>query len=36
VKENGRLFYTHDPKVAMSRIGREEGGRFVAVEESHH
>src|SRR5579883_3013640 len=32
VKENGRLFYTHDPKVAMSRIGREEGGRFVAVE----
>ena len=28
----GRLFYTHDPEVAMSAIGRDERGRFYAAE----
>jgi hypothetical protein len=25
----GRLFFTHDPRVAMARVGRDERGRFV-------
>jgi hypothetical protein len=29
---NGRLFYTHDPTAAMSGIGRDERGRFHAVD----
>jgi len=28
----GRLFYTHDPDIAMSGIGRDERGRFHAIE----
>jgi len=32
LQRRGRLFYTHDPQVAMSRVGRDERGRFVAVE----
>jgi glyoxylase-like metal-dependent hydrolase (beta-lactamase superfamily II) len=27
----GRLFYTHDPAVALSEIGRDDGGRFLPV-----
>ncbi len=30
--EGGRLFLTHDPKVAVCRVGRDERGRFVAVD----
>lgn len=29
---NGRLFYTHDPTAAMSRIARDAQGRFSAVD----
>ena len=29
---NGRLFYTHDAKVALSGIGRDAQGRFHATE----
>lgn len=29
---SGRLFYTHDPDVALSRIGRDKKGRFRAVD----
>ncbi len=29
----GRLFYTHDPLVALSRIARDDRGRFVSVDE---
>lgn len=25
---SGRIFFTHDPKIAMARIGRDERGRF--------
>ncbi len=32
VARGGRLFYTHDPRHAMSSIGRDDRGRFVAVE----
>lgn len=28
---NGRLFYTHDPKVALSGISRDDSGKFSAV-----
>lgn len=28
----GRLFYTHDPDVAMSGVGRDERGRFHAID----
>ncbi|MGM0578045.1 MAG: MBL fold metallo-hydrolase [Myxococcota bacterium] len=30
VERRGRLFYTHDPEVAMSRVGQNERGRFRA------
>lgn len=29
---NGRLFYTHDPKYALSRLGKDERGRIVATD----
>jgi hypothetical protein len=29
----GRLFYFHDPEVALSRLARDERGRFHAVAE---
>jgi len=29
---NGRLFYTHDPSVALSRIARDANGKFSATE----
>jgi glyoxylase-like metal-dependent hydrolase (beta-lactamase superfamily II) len=32
VERRGRLFYTHDPEVAMSGISRDENGRFSAVD----
>lgn len=28
---NARLFYTHDPKTAMSHVGRDEKGRYKAI-----
>ena len=31
VDRGGRLFYTHDPQVAMSRVIRDERGRFKAA-----
>ncbi|MFT5431294.1 MAG: glyoxylase-like metal-dependent hydrolase (beta-lactamase superfamily II) [Myxococcota bacterium] len=31
VSRNGRLFFTHDPNVAMSSIARDERGRFSAT-----
>lgn len=30
----GRLFYFHDPEVALSRVARDERGRFHAVDEA--
>jgi glyoxylase-like metal-dependent hydrolase (beta-lactamase superfamily II) len=33
IKQNGRLFYTHDPKIAMSRIIQDENGKFVPIDE---
>lgn len=32
VARGGRLFYTHDPQVALSGVARDERGRFVAVD----
>lgn len=32
VKHKGRLFYTHDPHIALSNVMRDEKGRFVATE----
>jgi len=32
VARDGRLFYTHDPQVAMSGVGRDERGRYRAVD----
>lgn len=32
VGRGGRLFLTHDPETALARIGRDERGRFCAVE----
>ena len=29
----GRLFFTHDPDIALSRVARDERGRFHAVED---
>lgn len=29
---NGRLFFTHDPDMALVRVGRDERGRFCATE----
>jgi len=31
VEKNGRLFYTHDPKYAASRVEKDERGRFIAI-----
>jgi len=31
VRRSGRLFFTHDPEVALTRVMRDETGRFVAV-----
>jgi glyoxylase-like metal-dependent hydrolase (beta-lactamase superfamily II) len=31
VQRGGRLFFTHDPEVALSRLARDEQGRFTAV-----
>jgi len=30
---NGRLFFTHDPEIAMSRVAKNEKGKFHAVED---
>jgi glyoxylase-like metal-dependent hydrolase (beta-lactamase superfamily II) len=32
VSRNGRLFFTHDPEVALSRVARDEKGKFSAGE----
>jgi glyoxylase-like metal-dependent hydrolase (beta-lactamase superfamily II) len=32
VGRNGRLFYTHDHRVALSRVARDEKGRFIAID----
>jgi glyoxylase-like metal-dependent hydrolase (beta-lactamase superfamily II) len=32
VARGGRLFYTHDPEIACSRVARDERGKFHAVE----
>ena len=32
VARGGRLFYTHDPDIALSGLGRDERGRFRAVD----
>lgn len=32
IKNHARLFYTHDHKVALSKIHQEDNGRFVATE----
>ena len=34
VARRGRLFFTHDPNVAMGRVVKDEKGRFSTVEES--
>ncbi len=33
VERNGRLFFTHDPYVALGRVARDERGRFTSVDE---
>jgi glyoxylase-like metal-dependent hydrolase (beta-lactamase superfamily II) len=33
VKQNARLFYTHDPKIAMSQIIQDETGKFITRNE---
>jgi hypothetical protein len=33
VERRGRLFFTHDPAIAMARIARDDRGRFHAVDE---
>lgn len=33
VQRNGRLFFTHDPAIAMSRVARDTRGRFLATED---
>lgn len=33
LRRRGRLFFTHDPEVAMARLVREEQGRFGSTEE---
>ena len=32
IERNGRLFFTHDPEVAMARIARDERGRFTVAD----
>jgi glyoxylase-like metal-dependent hydrolase (beta-lactamase superfamily II) len=36
VARGGRLFFTHDPEVALARVARDPKGRFVAVDEVAH
>ena len=33
VARNGRLFFTHDPEIAMSRVAKNEKGKFHAVDD---
>lgn len=33
LSRGGRVFFTHDPEIALARIARDEKGRFVAVAE---
>jgi glyoxylase-like metal-dependent hydrolase (beta-lactamase superfamily II) len=33
IKQNARLFYTHDPDIAMSRVIQETSGKFTFVDE---
>jgi len=33
VSRNGRLFFTHDPDIAMSRVAKNEKGKFHAVDD---
>lgn len=35
-KRNGRLFFTHDPKVACARVVKDEKGKFRAQDEVEH
>ena len=30
----GRLFFTHDPEIALARVARDERGRYHAIEEA--
>jgi len=32
VERSGRLFYTHDPEVALSNVTRDEGGRYKPID----
>ena len=32
IQQNSYLFYTHDPKIAMSRISQQEDGKFLAID----
>lgn len=36
LERDGRLFYTHDPDVALSRLSRDERGRYRATEPIAH
>jgi glyoxylase-like metal-dependent hydrolase (beta-lactamase superfamily II) len=36
VARGGRLFFTHDPEVALARVARDPKGRFVPVDEVAH
>jgi hypothetical protein len=31
VRRRGRLFFTHDPEIAMARVVQDDDGRFLAV-----
>ena len=33
VARNGRLFFTHDPEVAMGRVTRDAGGKYGVSEQ---
>ena len=32
-KRGGRLFFTHDPKIALGKVARDEKGKFHTVDE---
>lgn len=32
IKQNGWLFYTHDPKIALSKIAKQADGKFVPID----
>ena len=34
IEKNARLFYTHDPRVAMSRVSKDAKGKYVVCDES--